>query len=341
MSLDKQERFWVVVLLLVVGLASGCQNSALVSAKFSLKQREPARATQQLITILETEPDDPEIFYLLGRAYGDQAKYELMATSFQRSVQLSEEFDSLIKDYLNRCWLSVYNQGVAHLNVANPDFSSAASFFQLATVIDRKRLDAWRQLAFTQYQLRNYNAAIQSYKIVATEAPADTLIFNTLGVLYMQTGDFPEAQRTFEHLLEFYPQHIGSLTNLAAIYTDSGRYIEAEEAYNAAVQIDPRIWQIHFNLGNLFWRQKKFSFARDAYVRALELNPADADIGYNLAVTYLALEDRTNALPLLENLSQRMPTDVSVWRELGRLYALEERVQESKAAYDFAEALGQ
>lgn len=341
MSLDKQERFWVAVLLLVVGLVLGCQNSALTSAKFSLKQREPAKATQQLITILETEPDDPEIFYLLGRAYGDQAKYELMATSFQRSVQLSEEFDSLIKDYLNRCWLSVYNQGVAHLNAANPDFSSAASFFQLATVIDRKRLDAWRELAFTQYQLHNYNAAIQSYKIVATEAPADTLIFNTLGVLYMQTGDFPEAQRTFEHLLEFYPQHTGALTNLAAIYTDGGRFSEAEEAYNAAVQIDPRIWQTHFNLGNLFWRQKKFSFARDAYVRALELNPADADIRYNLAVTYLALEDRTNALPLLEDLSQQMPTDVSIWRELGRLYALEERVQESKAAYDFAEALGQ
>ena len=47
------------------------------------------------------------------------------------------------------------------------------------------------------------------------------------------------------------------------------------------------------------------------------------------------------AMPLLLQLSERMPDNASVWRELGRIYALEGMLEESKAAYAKEEALAQ
>ncbi len=120
---------------------------------------------------------------------------------------------------------------------------------------------------------------------------------------------------------------------------DNERYGDAEAAFGRALEAAPDVWQTHFNLGNLYWKQDRFDGARDAYLRALELNPDDIDTRFNLAVTYLALESTDEALPHLEELSRRTPDNATVWRELGRVYALQERIEESEAAYDTAAAL--
>lgn len=63
------------------------------------------------------------------------------------------------------------------------------------------------------------------------------------------------------------------------------------------------------------------------------------DTRYNLAITYLSIAQLDEALPLLEDLVEQTPNNASVWRKLGRIYALKERIQESKAAYGVANAL--
>ena len=47
-----------------------------------------------------------------------------------------------------------------------------------------------------------------------------------------------------------------------------------------------------------------------------------------------------SALPLLEQLSVDTPDNRSVWRELGRIYAIKDMVNKSEEAYARAEAVG-
>ena len=67
----------------------------------------------------------------------------------------------------------------------------------------------------------------------------------------------------------------------------------------------------------------------------------DLDARFNLAITHLALKELAAAQPLLESLSVEDPENGIVWRELGRIYALQAQIPESEAAYERAEALGQ
>ena len=51
------------------------------------------------------------------------------------------------------------------------------------------------------------------------------------------------------------------------------------------------------------------------------------------------LEDADSALPLFEKLSIRMPSNASVWRELGRMYAINGQIKQSEEAYAREQAL--
>ena len=329
----------MALLCLAAGVALGCQGSALTGAKLYLQQGEAERAKEQLLLALETEPENPEVHYLLGRVYGDEGEYAPMSESFDRSLELSGEFRPQIEELRRRNWTKLYNQGVERATAEPPDFSAAAEWFKLATTVDPELLDAWRNLAISHSRLSDLDGAIQAYEFVAARAPEDSSTFHHLGMLYLEKGDPTSAERTFEQLLESSPRHVGALTGLASLYVDRERYAEAEAAYERALEAAPEIWQTHFNIGNLYWNLDRFDSARDAYLRALELNPDDTDTRFNLAVTWLALERTDEALPHLEELSRRTPENATVWRELGRVYALDERIEESEAAYEAAAAL--
>ena len=338
-SAPKRRRAAIALLCLAAGVALGCQGSALTGAKLYLQQGEEERAKEQLLLALEAEPENPEVHYLLGRVYGDEGEYGSMSESFDRSLELSGEFRPQIEELRRRNWTKLYNQGVERATAEPPDFSAAAELFKVATTVDPELLDAWRNLAISHSRLSDLDRAVQAYEFVAARAPEDSSTFHHLGMLYLEKGDPASAQRTFEQLLESSPRHVGALTGLASLYVDSERYAEAEAAYERALEAAPEIWQTHFNLGNLYWNLDRFDSARDAYLRALELNPDDTDTRFNLAVTWLALERTDEALPHLEELSRRTPENATVWRELGRVYALQERIEESEAAYATAAAL--
>lgn len=327
------------LLFLAAGIVLGCQGSALTGAKLYLKQGEQERAKEQLMLALDTEPDHPEVHFLLGRVYGEEREYASMAESFDRSLELSEEFRPQIEELRRRYWTGLYNEGVERATAEPPDFTAAVESFRAAATVDPEHLDAWRNLAISNFNLGDLDGAVQAYEFVAARAPEDSSSFHHLGMLYLEKGDHTSAERTFEQLLESSPRHVGGLTGLASILVDSERYAEAEATYERAVEAAPGIWQTHFNLGNLYWNLDRFDSARDAYLRALELNPEDTDTRFNLAVTWLALERTDEALPHLEELSRRIPENATVWRELGRVYALQERIEESEAAYETAAAL--
>ena len=338
-SAPKRRRTSIALLCLAAGVALGCQGSALTGAKLYLQQGEAERAKEQLVLALETEPDNPEVHYLLGRVYGDEGEYASMSESFDRSLELSEEFRPQIEELRRRYWTNLYNQGVERATAEPPDFSGAAGLFKLATTVDPESLDAWRNLAISHFRLSDLDGAIQAYEFVAARAPEDSSTFHHLGMLYYEKGDLTSAERTFDQLLEASPRHVGALTGLASLYVDSERFVDAEAAYQRAIEAAPEIWQTHFNIGNLYWNLDRFESARDAYLQALELNPDDTDTRFNLSITWLALERTDEALPHLEELSRRTPENATVWRELGRVYALEERIEESEAAYATAAAL--
>ena len=334
-------RAWGAVLLAacIWTLASGCQSSSLTAAKIYLRDDQPEQAREKLEAALEKAPLDPEIHFLLGRVAAAQGDYRAMAGSFSASLDLSPRFAEEIGALRRRHWAEVYNQGVTQVDPAAPDLAGAAGSFQLATVIDPEPIEAWRNLGYVYFALDSLEAAIGTYRHIAAAAPGDTSALASLGVLYLNRQSYPEAAEVLASLVEITPGNAQAWVNLGVAHEQLQHLAEAENAYRQAIAADPGAAAAHYNLGNLHCGRDEYRDAIAAYRKAVELDPEDDNSLYNLAISHLSVDELDAALPLLQELSGRMPDNPSVWRELGRIYALKGMLAESRHAYDRAEEL--
>jgi tetratricopeptide (TPR) repeat protein len=326
---------------LCTALTLGCQSSTLTAAKLYLKQDQPEKAKDQLIAALDVEPQNAEAHFLLGKIYGAEGQYDEMVKSFARSLELGPKFEVEIGQLRHNYWAREYNSGVSYAQGDLPDFDKALRGFKNATLIDGERLEAWRNLAYVYYQMESVEDAIATYEHITAQAADDANSFYSLGVLYLNERRYEDAAQVLGTLVEIDPQHVEGYINRAVAQVNLEDFSGAEESYKQAIAIDPQAANPHYNLGNLYWQQKDYTKALEGYAKAVELDPTDEDALYNLAITHLALVDMDSALPLLEQLSVRMPDNAAVWRELGRIYAVKGLIEKSKNAYDREQALSQ
>ena len=341
MRLKQAVAVFGATLLLGGGLfAFGCQSSALASGKLYMKQKKYDKARVQLELAVEMEPGNAEAHYNLGRICGLQGDYVELAVAFDLSQELSPDFDEEITGERLHYWSRSYNDGVRAAAGRGADLVTARRHFDTAIRILPERLKAWRNRASVDYQLGDMDAALAGYGHVLELAPEDTTTARVMGVIYLGEERYDEAVASFEHVLQ-YGEHRGALVNLASTQMQWGQTDAAVASLQRALVIDPACFVCHYNLGNLYWSTEAHPQALESFRSAVELRADDVDARFNLAITHLVMEDLAAAQPLLETLSVDDPDNGIVWRELGRIYALQAQIPESEAAYERAEALGQ
>lgn len=327
-------------LLAALCIASGCQSTALTSAKLYLQEDEPERAKQQLLAAAESTPDDPEVHFLLGRVYGLEGDWVAMAAALDRSGALSTRFAPDIAQVRRYYWTQNYNAGVTAATAAEPDHAAASQAFAAATVIDPTEVSGWRNLAFTHYVLGASDEAIGAYRQALMVAPQDTLVLSGLSTLLVQEGRYEEAATALRELVKLAPGDAAAFVNLGIACERLQDEAAAEDAFRQALLIDPDMALAHYGLGNLYWGQGLYEQAGAAYQKAVSEDPEDVDARFNLAMVHLRLENDAAALPLLQRLSEQVPDNGAVWRQLSLVYARQDNVELAKAADAKAKALG-
>lgn len=318
-------------------VSTACQSPTMTAAKLYLKQEEPLKAKEQLLLTIEAEPENAEAHFLLGKLYGAEGAYEEMVAQFEAASgsAFQAEIDVLRQNY----WARAYNEGVAFAQGDSVNLDRSRAAFVRATRIDADRLEAWRNLAYVYYQSDQTEEAIATYGHITDRASDDVDSFYSLGVLLLNENRYVEAVDVLDHLTEIDGNHLEGHINLAVAQVNTDDLQGAEQSYKQAIAIAPEAANPRYNLGNLYWQQERYEEALAAYAKSVELDPSDNDALYNLAITHIALNDADSALPLFEQLSVRMPNNASVWRELGRMYAINGQIEQSKEAYAREQAL--
>ena len=262
---------WLAVLVAVAGL--GCQSSTMTAAKLYIKQEEPQKAREQLALVLQSEPDNAEAHFLMGKLLGDEGRYGEMVAHFNSSAAISPKFEAEIEQTRHLYWVREYNAGVGHAQGESPNYVLARHSFHNATLIDEGALDAWRNLAFVYYQTDSTDAAIATYQRIASAAPEDARAFFNLGSLYLREGRLNEAIRALSQGVTIDPENLNGLTNLAQAQAQAEDYENAEANYRKIIEQTPDDFRPYFNLGNLYWQQEKYTAAKRAYEEVLALEP--------------------------------------------------------------------
>ncbi|MBI2304222.1 MAG: O-antigen ligase family protein [Chloroflexi bacterium] len=164
--------------------------------------------------------------------------------------------------------------------------------------------------------------AVREMEAISSKNPAfqDPQTYRRLGRAYLDLRQWEKAQKTYQALLDAYPQGVDSPqpqfgglsrdelaevlaeTHLALgnLSFDRGAAKEAREHYQQAILLQPQNLPAHFNLGAVYFQEGSLELTLKEFLAARELSPRLAPTYLRLGQVYHALGQETEARQSLE-----------------------------------------
>src|SRR6266480_368777 len=144
--------------------------------------------------------------------------------------------------------------------------------------------------------------------------PAFLSAYNTLGVIYLRHGDWPQAERVLGYILEREPANAQALSNLALALERQGRLAESGVLYRRLAQIEAYPAFHFFERALAAMRLGDFKTARDLFAKEVDRDPYYHEFRFWLGVASLSLgnlaEARKHLSLAMENSTTREDRDL-------------------------------
>ena len=362
----------IVVALAVLGMGllvmMGCQTKEVTSAKVYIQQDDWDKAIEQLELAVKAYPNDPEAHYLLGEGYSMKRWFARMNEQFDASLKISPKFANQVESTREKFWVNHFNSGVGKINAGKVEDS--ITDFKTCLVIDPKKPEAYKNLAFSFIKAQKPDSAIAVYQTALTLSPKDTVIMTSLGTLYYEKKEYQKVIDIYQRLHEVEPNNVAAIANIALAYDQMGQSDKAFEMYQTALAVNPEDKDLIFNLGRLYYLKGDFEKAIEQFTKVLQADPNDYDSNLNTGNAYLSIADKkrkeavdleeksgdkaknqisqlvqemldnfAKAVPYLEKATELKPENALAWQNLGVAYVNTGMKEKGEAAFEKAEEL--
>jgi len=118
----------------------------------------------------------------------------------------------------------------------------------------------------------NFNQAIREFETVLEKWPDDSRCYNKLGVCYASLRDFVKAKSYLEKALTLDLKYPEPYNNLGNIYLEKKEYEKSIELYKKALELNPGYAAAHSNLGLAYKRTKRINEAVKHFKKAAEID---------------------------------------------------------------------
>jgi protein O-GlcNAc transferase len=161
----------------------------------------------------------------------------------------------------------------AETAIRTEDFEQAAALLRrLVSMEPMEPLFHWR-LGYVLMELQNHSDALMCFHKAIALDPDSVPAWGGLGRVYLEKGDFREAESAFRKRLSLRTS-IQHYVFLALALREMGRYQESVEACKAAINIDPKYDEAYFNLGLALDMSGRHEEAKIAIEKAESLDPS-------------------------------------------------------------------
>ena len=322
------KRFLTFSLILAMGLgilAFECSSTELTSAKLYIQQKQYDKAKEALKREIEKNPKSDEGYYLLGLLYGDQGEIELMVDAYNKSLEISKNFEKNIKDNNMYHWASNFNKGVSYFNKASKTndkdstqmfFDKSIESFSNAILCQPDSIDTYANLAFAYINMGESEKALtpiskqielykKKFNVTDNSGPLDPVKYSSLLDSYALEGElltklgsaaedkdkktefYDEAITKMKEAKQYFPNDPSILLHLSNSYIATDRLDVAMESFKEGVAKEPENKYYRFNYGSMLLTAEDFENAAIQLKKAVEIDPEYENAIYNLAVTYV------------------------------------------------------
>ena len=212
---------------------------------------------------------------------------------------------------------ALVNQGIALHQQGK--VLEAEPLYRKALDLVQDQPDALHMLAVVHSQKGDQAEAERLARRALQVLPNQTAYHNTLGRVLLLQGRSEEGLAALEKALELAPQNPEAHYNVGDAMLNQGKAREAEARFRRALQFKPTHAMAAYGLGRALWAQGDAPGALPWFQLAHLLATADLNILNQLAVAYMALGHRDDALKAFETLLAAAPNSAVVQCNVGVL----------------------
>lgn len=196
--------------------------------------------------------------------------------------------------------------------------------------------DALHLLGVIAYQSRHNDAAVDFIRRAIRANNGVPMYHNNLGLALQALGQPEESMECFQQALALDPRFTEAEVNLGKLLHAQNKTAEAEIRYRHAIALDPRCAEAHDNLGRLLAEKGRFGEALACHRQALALKPDFAEAHGNLGNVFQKQGQHDEALACYRRVLTLNPRLPEAHINIGNLLVLQGRPSEAAGHYQQA-----
>ena len=187
-------------------------------------------------------------------------------------------------------------------------YEQAIPRFEEALRLDASNEPATMNLALAYKNVGKTPAAIDLVRGAVKERPSAAL-YNLLGGLDEESGEYVEAVQSFQRAVELDPSNEQYYFDLGMEYLSHFTFGPAAEVYHVGTQKFPRSARQYLGLAFSHYAVREYTEAADAFTTALEIDPESPAVfqAWKTVLSFLAPKDWEGLLPRLDRLEAAHP----------------------------------
>ena len=257
-------------------------------------------------------------------------------------------------------------------------YDLAIEAYQRAIILEPDSGETYRNLAFAYLTTGKAEESIDPLKTLIDLEQAEEgyqylgEVYYTLGANkmseYQNTKDVADSVKAMEYLessitslnegLKKYPENSAMQVALTSSYIAADKIDVAIISAEKLVEKDPINKVYRYNYGVLLLNVEEYAKAETQLLKAIEIDPDYENAIYNIGVTYVKWGTAINkeaekqglisedykkkyemALPYLEKVVEKDPTNVAIWELLGKVYSVLGMTDDATNAFNKADEL--
>jgi len=152
-----------------------------------------------------------------------------------------------------------------------------------------------------------YDEAIKSFEKVIEKFPESIEGHYNLGLSYLRKGDIDQAIASFEKAAALNPEALAIFSALGEAYFNKGENEKAVENYLLAIKIAPEDPKPQYNLGMVYYKLDKTEEALLAFDRCIALAPDNSTARYQAGLASIKHGDFQRAIEYFESFLKLEP----------------------------------
>ena len=180
------------------------------------------------------------------------------------------------------------------------------------------------------FMKKEYNLVIQKCSALLKNNPKQAIIYNFVGLSYLQLNEKNKALDIFLSANQTLPNEVSILCNIGITYKNLDELKTAKDYFNKALKINPKHFPSHINLGHIENSLNHAEIASNHYLNAYNLNNNSEEILTYYILNLSSQGEFAKAKKIISELNNKFPENTKSYQLYSKIhkYKLEDSHQQ-------------